>query len=438
MTIKNKNFFFSALRFDQQIIILSKKLFLINVLLIGILWTQEIFAQSSPNFKKEKQQLEKERQKLLKEIDLTKKLLDQTNINKNKTLSHLETLQKQIQVRQKIIQNINKEIQFINGEINKSDGIIEALQKDLEELKNRYADMLIATYKNRSALNEIVFIFSARDFNDAFQRVKLVQTLNRFRKKQAELIQDTELMLSEKIAELKLKKNDRLKLLNFEIEQRTQINKEKEEQGSIIIELKKTEKKLLSQIKEQQKNTEKLNKKIEDIIKKEIEAAKRKAELEAKKKAEKGANPLTLTPEAAKLSADFQSNLGKLPWPVERGVITKGFGPQPHPVLKSVMIENNGIDIKTEKNAKARAVFEGIVVNIITVPGMNKAVLIRHGEFFTLYGNLDNLYIKTGEKVLAKQDIGTIHYNDDEGQSELHFETWKSTEKMNPSKWVAK
>ena len=393
----------------------------------------------------EKTKLERERQKLLKDIELTKKLLDKTTENKKLTLSQLETLQKQIQIRQQIIAAINKEIRLIESEIKETEDIVNALQNDLNELKKRYAEMVVNAYKNRNALNEIVFVFSSKNFNDAFQRVKLIQTLNQFRRKQAEMIEETKQTLNNKVEDLKAKKAERIKLLNAEIEQRTELSEEKQQQDKIAQELKKKEKQLNEQIKKKQATAEKLNKKIEEIIKKEIEAAKKKAEAEAKAKNKpapatgtKGTSSLSYTPEAAKLSADFQSNQGKLPWPVEKGIITKGFGQQPHPVLKSVIINNNGVDIKTEKNAKARCIFDGSVVSVITVPGMQKAVMIRHGEFFSVYSNLDEVFVKAGDKVTTKQELGIIHTNEEEAKTEIHFELWRGTEKMNPSGWISK
>lgn len=424
--------------------IFNKKLF-IALLFTAVygLWTMDCHAQTKTQ--QEKQNLEKERQKLLKDIELTKKLLDKTTENKKQTLSQLETLQKQIEIRQRVIANLNKEIRIIENEIKETDGVVAALQKDLEELKKRYAEMVTNAYKNRTALNEIVFVFSSKNFNDAFQRIKLIQTLNQFRQKQAEMIEETRKALSNKVEDLKAKKTERMKLLNAEIEQRTELSEEKQEQNKIAHELKKKEKSLADQIKKKQADAERLNKKIEEIIRKEIEAAKKKAEEEAKAKnkpapatSAKGTTSLSYTPEAAKLSADFQSNQGKLPWPVEKGIITRGFGQQSHPVLKSVIINNNGVDIKTEKNAKARCIFEGSVVSVITVPGMQKAVMIRHGEFFSVYSNLDEVFVKAGDKVTTKQELGIIHTNEEEDKTEVHFELWRGTEKMNPSSWISK
>jgi septal ring factor EnvC (AmiA/AmiB activator) len=404
------------------------------------LWTVNICAQTKTT--QEKQKLEKERQKLLKDIELTKKLLEKTSATKKQSLHQLETLQKQIEIRQKVIANITREVKLISREIEEKQEVVNALQNDLNELKKRYADMVVNAYKNKTALNEIVFIFSAHDFNDAFQRLKLIQTLNQFRKRQAELIEETRKELDASIDELKKKKAERLKLLNAEVVQKTELNQEKAQQSNLVQDLKKKEGTLAKHIKQKQADAEKLNKKIQDIIKKEIEAARKKAEAEAKAKNKpvpsSNVSPLAMTPEAAKLSSEFTANQGKLPWPVEKGFISMGFGQQQHPVVKSVVINNNGIDIKTEKEAKVRAVFEGTVTSIISLPGMQRAVMVRHGEFFTLYTNLKEVFVKAGQKISLKDELGVIYTNEEDAKTELHFEIWKGTQTLNPAGWLAK
>jgi septal ring factor EnvC (AmiA/AmiB activator) len=300
----------------------------------------------------------------------------------------------------------------------------------------------VNAYKNRNALNEIVFIFSARDFNDAFQRIKLIQTINQFRKRQAELIEITRKELDASIAELKKKKAERMKLLNAEIAQRTELNQEKNEQSKLAQELKKKESNLARQLKQKQADADRLSRKIEEIIRKEIEAARKKAETDAKAKStpapSKSVSPLSLTPESARLSAEFYANQGKLPWPVEKGFISREFGQQPHPLVKNVVINNRGIDIRTEKNAKARAVFEGTVTSIVTLPGMQKTVIVRHGEYFTVYANLEEVFVKAGQQVTLKQELGIIHTSEEDDKTEIHFEIWKDAQTMNPAGWIAR
>lgn len=426
--------------------IISRLFFILLMLFfIGKISILNTYAQNKTQ--QEKQKLEKQREKLLEDIGLTRKLLQKTEQSKKQTLHQLETLQKQIETRQQVIATIMREINLLTKEINEKQEVVNALENDLKVLKKRYAEMVVNAYKNRTALNEMVFVFSAQNFNDAFQRVKLIQTLNQFRKKQAEVIAATRTSLDSKILEMKEQKAARLKLLNIEVEQKTELNEEKQEQNIIANDLKKKEKQLSASIKQKQADAEKLNRKIEEIIKKEIEAAKKKAEAAAKTnnkttaptKASTGSS-LNYTPEAAKLSSEFAANQGKLPWPVEKGIISKAFGQQPHAVLKGIIINNNGIDIKTEKGATARAIFEGVVTTIITVPGPGnqKAVMVRHGEYFTVYSNLAEVFVKAGQKITLKQNIGKVYTNIEDERTEIHLEIWKDVQKMNPANWISR
>lgn len=425
--------------------IVSRIFFVILMLFfIGKMSILNTYAQNKTQ--QEKQKLEKQREKLLEDIGLTKKLLQKTEQSKKQTLHQLETLQKQIETRQQVIATIMREINLLTKEINEKQEVVNALENDLKELKKRYAEMVVNAYKNRTALNEMVFVFSAQNFNDAFRRVKLIQTLNQFRKKQAELIAATRSSLDSKILEMKEQKNARLKLLNIEVEQKTELNEEKQEQNIIANDLKKKEKQLSATIKQKQADAEKLNRKIEEIIKKEIEAAKKKADAAAKTNNKttpvktNNTSSLNYTPEAAKLSSEFAANQGKLPWPVEKGIISKAFGQQPHAVLKGIIINNNGIDIKTEKGATARAIFEGVVTTIITVPGPGnqKAVMVRHGEYFTVYSNLAEVFVKAGQKITLKQNIGKVYTNIEDERTEIHLEIWKDVQKMNPANWISR
>lgn len=400
-----------------------------------ICWAQ------TPKPQQEKIKLEKEREKLLKDIELIQQLLQTTTQNKKQTLSQLEMLQKQIEMRQKVITALQSEIKLLNTEIKEKQEVVEALHQDLKQLKNRYAAMVVSAYKNRSALNEMVFIFSARDFNDAFQRIKLIQTMNRFRARQVQLIEATRKELDASLEELKRKKAERTRLLNAEIAQRTALTAEKNEHAKVAQELKKKENLLAKQIKQKQADAERLNKKIEEIIRKEMEAARKKAEADARAKnsaaPSKDVSPLSLTPEGARLSSEFYANQGKLPWPVERGIISREFGLQQHPLVRSVVINNTGIDIKTEKDARVRAVFDGTVTSIVSLPGMQKTVILRHGEYFTVYSNLEEVFVKAGDQVRMKQELGIVHTNEEEGKTEIHFEIWKDARTLNPWGWIA-
>lgn len=391
-----------------------------------------------PAYSQDRGKLEKERKKLEQEIEYTKKLLKETSDNKQLTLNQLQTLRQQIQLREKVINNISKEMAMINEQLDETGIIIEALEKDLVELKKEYAGMLYNMYKNRSALNQLIFIFNAESFNDAFSRVRYLQQFGEFRKKQAQVIEETKATLERKREEQMGRKTDKQKLLETEQSQRQKLSEEMQETDRMVAQLKKQEKDLAADLEKKKQAADNLSKKIEEIIKREIEAAKKKAELEAAKTKTTATktNVLSATPEAAKLSANFASNQGRLPWPVEKGVICESFGEHAHPVLKSIKIVNNGVDVCTNENAQVRSLFQGTVVTVMYNPGFQRAVMIRHGEYFTVYSNLKEVLVRSGDEVTVKQPLGLVYTDEKTSESKVHLELWKGTQKLNPALWI--
>lgn len=389
--------------------------------------------------------LEKERKRLEQEIEFTKKLLKETSASKELSLSQLQTLRRQIQLREKVIASISRELVMLDEQLDETNSIIRALEKDLDNLKKEYAGMLYNMYKNRSALNQLIFLFNARSFNDAFARIRYLQQFSEFRRKQAQLIEETRLTLERKRQEQIGRKSEKQKLLDAEQGQRTKLSEEMQEKDRMVATLRQQEKKLKQDLEKKKQDADLLSRKIEELILKEIKAAeeaeaKRKAEEETKaaaapKKAAK-TSVLSLTPEAAKLSAEFSSNQGRLPWPVERGIIAETFGTHPHPVLKHVTVVNNGIDIKTHENAKVRSLFQGKVITTMYNPGFQRAVMVRHGEYFTVYSNLSEVFVRSGEEVATRQPIGLVYTDEKDGSSKVHLEIWKGTQKLNPALWI--
>ncbi len=405
-----------------------------------------LFFISLSTFSQDRNKLEKERERLKKEIEFTEKLLSETSENKQLSLSQLETLKQQIQLREKMMNNINKELNVISDQLDETTAIITALENDLQELKTEYSGMLYNLYKNRSSINQLIFIFNAGSFNDAFNRLKYLQQFSQFRKRQAELIEETKQSLQRKKGEQQERRTEKQKLLDAEQAERAKLNKEIQEKDRLVSSLQQQERKLREDIESKKRAAENLNKKIEEIIKKEIEKAKKEAELLAIKKAKEAektgvkvetkTNVLNLTPEAAKLSADFSGNQGKLPWPVDKGHITQGFGKAKHPVLKYVEVNNNGIDIRTTENSQVRSLFQGTVVTVMYNPGFQRAVMIRHGEYFTVYSNLKDVFVRSGDEVNTKQPIGLVHTDEKDGESKVHLEIWKGTQLLNPALWL--
>lgn len=397
-----------------------------------------------------KKELEVKKRKLLQEIAMTQKVLAETQENKEATLAQLVALNKQIAARENLITTISSEMKVLDKQIVERQATIVILSEQLVLLKKEYAAMVLFAQRNQSAYNKLMFIFAADNFNQAYKRLKYIQQFNAYRRRQAEYILNTQVDLRNAIAELEIKKKGKDLLLKDEQREKVKLDGDKKKQAEVAKALQEKEKQLSKELEKKQLQVQRLNKAIEEAIKREIEAARKKAEEEARRKAlatgkpipkaepnNPNSNALTATPEALKLSNDFMGNKGGLPWPVEKGVITEGFGVHPHPILKGVVVQSNGINIQTEMNAGVRAIFDGEVRSVFTVPGQNKSVLIRHGEFFTVYSNLISTNLKTGDKVKAKQTIGTVYTVPGKNSGELHFEVWKSITKLDPAVWLA-
>lgn len=396
-----------------------------------------------------KKELELKKKKLLQEIAMTQKVLEQTQENKEATLQQLVALTKQIAARENLIVTISSEMKVLDRQIVERQETIVKLSEQLVQLKNEYAAMVVFAQRNQSAYNKLMFIFAADNFNQAYKRLKYIQQFNAYRRRQAEFIVNTQVDLRTAIAELELKKRGKDLLLKDEQKEKVKLDGDKKKQAQVAKELQEKEKQLSKELAKKEQQVQRLNKAIEEAIKREIEAARKKAEEEARKKAlaagkpipkatpNAAANALTSTPEALKLSNDFTENRGRLPWPVEKGMVIEGFGVHPHPVLKGVMVQSNGINIQTEMNAAVRAVFDGEVRSVFTVPGQNKSVLIRHGEYFTVYSNLLSTNVKMGDVIKAKQVIGTVYTVPGRSAAELQFGVWKSITKLDPATWLA-
>jgi len=399
------------------------------------------FGASSQN----KKDLEKKKEQLQKDIEYTNQLLSQTRKNKSTSLNQLITLNKKISYRSELINTINDQINGLDRSLGGINHNVDSLEGRMTELKKQYANMLYFAYKNQSAYSRLSFIFSASDFNQAYKRLKYLQQLSVYRIQQRNLIDQTQDSLAARKHELQGVRSDKTALLGSQEKEKKNLDVEKKEQVTALNNLASREKKLRADLKEKQKQEDKLNRAIEDIIKREIEAAKLAARRKStstltanatkKTEAMNSTAALTSTPEALKLSNDFASNKGKLPWPVDQGFITSTFGRHTHPVWKDVFVNNNGVDINSQKGAKARAIFDGKVLRVIMVVD-KYAVLVQHGEYFTLYSNLKEVYVKAGDKVTTKQVLGQVQTDDDDGKTEVHLEIWKGSNKMDPEGWI--
>lgn len=380
-----------------------------------------------------KRELEQKKKQLQEEINYTNKLLQQNEKTKKTSLSQLRQINAKITSRENLIKAMEDEIQFYGDSINTEEKKLDTLEIELSQLKEEYAEMIRNAYKNRSSYDRMMFLFSSESFNQAFKRLKYFQQYAQYRQAQAAEITALQEELDAKIELLAAIKSSKEGLLQAKLNERNILASEKDKKQEVFNSLKGKEKELKKALQTKQNAAKQIDKAIAKIIEEEIRKAR-----EAAKKAGNSSAGFPMTPEARELSNNFAANKGKLPWPVGEGVITAQFGEHPHPTLKDVKVQNNGIDISTKKANLSRSVFEGTVSKIIIIPGEGKAVLIRHGEYFTLYSYFQEVYVSAGDKVTTKQNLGILISEEGENSSNMHFEIWKGMSKLNPATWIFK
>ncbi len=399
----------------------------ILLVLVSLFYTVDLSAQS-------KKQLEQKNRQTKKQIKLTEQLLKKNRESKSESVKQLSLIDKQIQFREELITTISDEINVIQEEIDENASIIQSLEDDLAALKAEYAKMIRYAYKNKNSYDKMIFVLSAEDFNKAYKRLKYIQQYTEYRKKQAKAIEKTNDILKLKLEELEVKKAEKSGLITEKQEERIIIEVEKNQQKNLLAKLQGKEQELKINLTKQYNEAKKLQKQIADIIRKEQEAAIKRANKSGTVSKEK----FPLSPADKLISDNFGSNKGRLPWPTERGIVISNFGKHAHKTLRGVTIENNGIDIGTTENSKVKAIFDGEVSKVASIPGYNNMILVKHGNYFTLYAKLDKVNVKRGDKVKAKQVIGTVYTDKTEGVTELHIEIWKEFVKLNPKLWLSK
>ncbi len=395
------------------------------------------FAQNSAELKRRKEALNQE-------IEMLRRSQNQVVNSKRLSLKQINALNAQIRLREEKIRTVNSEIRLLDNQISENTNTVRSLQSQLSRLKKEYAAMVLFAFRNQSSYSKLMFIFASHDFNQAYKRLKYLQQFGDYRQKQAEYIEQTQKALGIKIVELDHNKREKGSLLNDQEKEKVTLGKEKNNQSVQLSRLSKQEKQLRQELTAKQKEVSRLNRAIQTAISREIEEERRRAEAAARaaaaksgteaKPVAKGGGVLAATPEAAKLSSDFLSNRGRLPWPVAVGTIVERFGVHGYGV--NVTVDNNGIDIKTSEGAAVRAVFSGEVSTVYNLGGQY-AVLIRHGEYFTVYSNLRTVSVSKGQKVSVKQNIGSVITDPVDGTTQLHFEVRKVAVPMNPEGWLA-
>ncbi len=373
-----------------------------------------------------KEELEKKKGKTQAEIEYTNRLLDETQQKKQSSLERVKIINRRIQLRNQLLRSINQEISIYNEDIEQKRDLITELEKDMDMVKRQYELLVQFAYWNKNKQDRLMFILSAQNFNMAYKRMKYIQQYTRHRKEQALLIRSMQDELKNEIRALEEIVIQKEALARQKAGENRNLERERRSKNRMVQELSGQEKELKNKIAENKKIARKLEKEIAAIIKADAGSGGTKNIYDQ------------LTPEEKLISDNFQGNKGKLPWPTERGVVTSRFGKQQHAVLKQVTVQNDGIDISTVQGAEARALFDGVVSKVVAILGANYTVIIRHGNFLTVYQNLINVRVKPGDKVQVKQVLGTIFTEEETNSTLLHIEIWKELNKQNPEDWLSR
>lgn len=376
------------------------------------------------SYSQQKEYLENKRKEALKEIENTQAILNEVNRSKSSSVEKLKLLEKQINARTALLNNLTGEIESQDKEISEQQTLIYKIENDIEEIKSLYAHLIFSAYKKHRKGNFITYILSAKNFSQAYKRLMYIKQYSYFRKKQLETINDIKAQLAVKKNELLASKETKEKLLVAKEREIQKLGLEKNSQKNEYTNLLKKEGKLKKELAENIKIAKKLQKEMEDLIK--AEMAKKKAEIPKVREENKI------------ITGNFKDNRGRLPWPVEKGIIINPFGEHKHPLLKGVIIQNNGIDFSTYSNSKVYALFEGEVKRVFSFLGANYTIIISHGEFLSLYQNLAHVFVKPGDKVKARQELGSLFTEPGSKTSVLHLEIWEEYNKLNPEVWLSK
>lgn len=377
-----------------------------------------------------KKELESRRKQLQNEIKKTQSLLFKSKKEAETLLSELDDINKIITVRTNLISTINAEAEKLSQEIKKNEKEIGKLEKDLEILKKEYADMVVASYKSRNKHSRLMFLLSSENFAQAYKRLQYIKQYGTYRKLQGQEIKATAAVLKALTDSLRMREDEKQLLIALNLKEQDSIKREKVSQEKLVDKVKAKEKHYVAEIKRIQNEERKLDRKIQRLINEAI--------AKSNKKSGRNSSGFILTPEAKKLETSFVANKGKLPWPIEKGIVVRKYGTQKHPTMAGITIQSNGIQVATEKKAKARSIFEGKVLSIQLLPGRKKMVLVQHGNYISVYKNLDNVLVKTNQKINTKQEIGTIHTDAITGKTILAFSLVKESTFQNPEPWITK
>jgi len=400
------------------------------------------FWAEGQNFAKKRKELEAKRKALQEQITRNKQELQRAKMAEQSSVKQLTVIGTQIVIREQLIDHVSQEAFELSIEISNQKKIVTLLKEDIAKLKADYAAYLTAAYKKRHVNAEFLYIFDSKSIDQAVKRLKYLNTYGNYRQQQARVILRTQQQMIVALKELVEIKQQKLGLVQLKESEKKELVADKQVQTVLLEKVQKKVKTLAQTIAQQEQAARALNQSLSKLIAEEIAAAK-KAEERKRAKAlaakKKPAAPVTsnsyLSDADLKLSGNFAANKGKLPWPAA-GVLVQGFGKRDHPTLKGVVLTNNGIDIATPHGAPVRPVFKGTVKGIFPIPGLDKVILVNHGEYFTVYARLATVNVKIGQVVEPKDIIGNVALNEEDNTSKLHFEVWKQQVFQNPLPWL--
>ena len=387
--------------------------------IITFLFCCNLFCQS-------KSELENQRKNLLNYIKKIEKKLSNTKQEKGFVLANAEDVNFKVKLQENLINNINDQLNLIVSEIDYNENKLRELNSRELSLKNELSKMILKSYKKRSDLNKIMFIFSSTSFAQAYKRIQYFKQYSNFQNKTINKIKSTTKEINITIKVLDSQKIDKQNLIKENKIIKKELSDEYVKLNGLIFNINKNQKEFVSQIKSKQKLSREIDRKINKLI------------AEAIAKSKKNQNSTSLTAEAQLISKNFNTNKGKLPWPVSKGYVVLGFGKQPHPIVKTTTIQSNGVRIRTSKDIQARSIFNGVIYSIILSKNNTYTVLIQHGNFFTVYKNLSEIFISKGDKVSTKELIGKIATDVSTQQTILSFSIFKDGTPQNPSSWIFK
>jgi murein hydrolase activator len=391
----------------------------------------------------QQEKLEARKAQIQREILENRKLLESVRSKEKSATSQLILQQQKIGLKQKLIATTEKQTKLLNNDMYVNQVEINKLKRELAQLREDYAALILKSYKARSEQSRAMFLLSSQNFLQAYKRAQYMKQYASYRRAQGEEIRQKSIELGVYNQKISIQKSAKEKLLAENQKEKQALEQEKKEQEKIVQEIKKDKKQITADIKKKQQESKAIDRQIDKLIREAIAAANKKTAVAAAKKNPGATSPkatsdtkIVLTPESKIIADNFRSNKGKLPWPVEKGAVTLGYGNQAHPVYKTLEIHNSGVEITTEAGSNARAVFGGEVSRIIVISPLNKAVMIQHGDYFTIYQNLSSVSVNKGDKVSMKQSIGKIRTSGDTGKTVLKFLILQNTVYNNPQDWI--